>query len=207
MEGFLPQFSKRMESLVFGSSFVGFLLFGSLLTGSSLFGFLFFGFLLTAFLIIGFLLFGSLLFGSLLFGFLFFGSLLTGFLLIGSLLFGFLVFGSLLIGFLLIEFLLFGSFLIESLLIGSLLFESLQRVPALCSQALGDVVPIENCMEKNKRGGSRETWTSAAFCGESPSLGVVKEHGDMAVRDVVSGHGGDGLMVGLDDLGGLFQSQ
>jgi len=128
--------------------------------------------------------------------------LLTGFLLIGSLLFGFLVFGSLLIGFLLIEFLFF-----ESFLIGSLLFESLQRVPALCSQALGDVVPIENCMEKKKRGGSRETWTSAAFCGESPSLGVVKEHGDMAVRDVVSGHGGDGLMVGLDDLGGLFQSQ
>ena len=33
------------------------------------------------------------------------------------------------------------------------------------------------------------------------------EHGDVAVRDVVSGHGGDGLMVGLDDLGGLFQSQ
>jgi len=30
---------------------------------------------------------------------------------------------------------------------------------------------------------------------------VVKNHGDVALRDVVSGHGGDGL----DDLRGLFQ--
>ena len=27
----------------------------------------------------------------------------------------------------------------------------------------------------------------------------------VALRDVVSGHGGDGLMVGLDNLSGLFQ--
>ena len=27
-----------------------------------------------------------------------------------------------------------------------------------------------------------------------------------ALEDMVSGHGGDGLMVGLDDLSGLFQS-
>ncbi len=40
---------------------------------------------------------------------------------------------------------------------------------------------------------------------ESPSLEVFKNCGDVALRDVVSGHGGDGLMVGLDDLSGLFQ--
>ena len=39
----------------------------------------------------------------------------------------------------------------------------------------------------------------------SLSLEVFKECGDVALRDVVSGHGGDGLMVGLDDLSGLFQ--
>jgi len=27
----------------------------------------------------------------------------------------------------------------------------------------------------------------------------------VALRDMVSGHDGDGLMVGLDDLSGLFQ--
>jgi len=31
---------------------------------------------------------------------------------------------------------------------------------------------------------------------ESPSLEVLKNHGDVALRDVGSGHGGDGL--GLD---------
>ena len=30
---------------------------------------------------------------------------------------------------------------------------------------------------------------------------------DVALRDVVSGHGGDGLAVGLGDLSGLFQPQ
>ena len=31
----------------------------------------------------------------------------------------------------------------------------------------------------------------------SPSLQVFKKHGDVSVRETVSGHGGDGLMVGL----------
>jgi len=35
------------------------------------------------------------------------------------------------------------------------------------------------------------------------SLEVFKKHGDVAVRDMVSGQGGDGLTVELD-LGGLF---
>ena len=39
----------------------------------------------------------------------------------------------------------------------------------------------------------------------SSSLEVFKNHGDVALRDVVSGHGGGGLMVGLEDLRGLFQ--
>ena len=30
---------------------------------------------------------------------------------------------------------------------------------------------------------------------ESPSLEVFKNHGDVAMRDVVSGHGGDGLRL------------
>ena len=34
----------------------------------------------------------------------------------------------------------------------------------------------------------------------------AKKHGDMALRDMVSGHGGDELTIGLDDLRGLFQS-
>ena len=37
--------------------------------------------------------------------------------------------------------------------------------------------------------------------GESPSLEVSKDHGDVALRDVVSGHGGGGL----GELRGLFQ--
>ena len=41
--------------------------------------------------------------------------------------------------------------------------------------------------------------------GESLSLEVFKKHGDVMLRDVVSGHGGDGLIVGLDELRGLFQ--
>ena len=40
---------------------------------------------------------------------------------------------------------------------------------------------------------------------ESLSLEVFKNHVDVALRNMVSGHGGDGLMVRLDDLGGLFQ--
>ena len=38
---------------------------------------------------------------------------------------------------------------------------------------------------------------------ESPSLEVFKKRVDVAQRDVVSGHGGGGLVVELDDLSGL----
>ena len=41
--------------------------------------------------------------------------------------------------------------------------------------------------------------------GESPFLEVFKKCVDGALRDMVSGHGGAGLMVGLSDLSGLFQ--
>ena len=40
---------------------------------------------------------------------------------------------------------------------------------------------------------------------ESLSLEVFKNHGDVALRDVVSGNGGCGSMVRLDDRKGLFQ--
>jgi len=43
--------------------------------------------------------------------------------------------------------------------------------------------------------------------GESPSLEVFKKCGDVALRDVVSGHGADGSTVELDDLSGLFQPE
>jgi len=35
----------------------------------------------------------------------------------------------------------------------------------------------------------------------SLSLEVFKKHVDVALRDIISEHGGDGLMIGLDDLG------
>ena len=38
-----------------------------------------------------------------------------------------------------------------------------------------------------------------------PSLEVFKSHGVVALRDVVGGHGGGGLVVRLGDLSGLFQ--
>ena len=41
---------------------------------------------------------------------------------------------------------------------------------------------------------------------ESPPLEVFQSCVDVALRDVGSGHGGDGLMVGLGDPRGLFQS-
>ena len=40
---------------------------------------------------------------------------------------------------------------------------------------------------------------------KSLSLEVFKNCGDVTLRDMVSGHGGGGLMVGLDDLSGLLQ--
>jgi len=42
---------------------------------------------------------------------------------------------------------------------------------------------------------------------ESVSLEMFKKCADVALRDMVSGHGGDGLMSCLDDLTGLFQPQ
>ena len=40
---------------------------------------------------------------------------------------------------------------------------------------------------------------------ESPSLKVFRKRVDVALMDVVSGHGEGGLLVGLGGLGGLFQ--
>ena len=40
---------------------------------------------------------------------------------------------------------------------------------------------------------------------ESPSLGVFRRHGDVALMDMVSGHDGDGSKVGHSGLRGLFQ--
>ena len=40
---------------------------------------------------------------------------------------------------------------------------------------------------------------------QSPSLEVLKSRVDVALRDMGSGRGGGGLMVGLGDLRGLFQ--
>jgi len=40
---------------------------------------------------------------------------------------------------------------------------------------------------------------------ESPSLEVFKSCVDVALRDMVSRHGGDELTIGLDDLSDLFQ--
>jgi len=40
---------------------------------------------------------------------------------------------------------------------------------------------------------------------ESPPLEVFKNCVDVALRDVVSGHGGDGLLVGLGDPRSVFQ--
>ena len=40
---------------------------------------------------------------------------------------------------------------------------------------------------------------------QSSFLEVFQNRVDVALRDVVSGHGGGGLLVGLGDLRGLFQ--
>ena len=40
---------------------------------------------------------------------------------------------------------------------------------------------------------------------ESLPLQAFKKCGDVTLRDVANGHGGGGLMVGPDDLRGLFQ--
>ena len=48
-------------------------------------------------------------------------------------------------------------------------------------------------------------WNRLLREAESLSLEVLKKHGGMLTRLWFSGHGGDGLTVGLDDLGTLFQ--
>ena len=40
---------------------------------------------------------------------------------------------------------------------------------------------------------------------QSPSLEVFQNCMDVTLRDVVSGHGGPGMVVELGDLSGLFQ--
>lgn len=40
---------------------------------------------------------------------------------------------------------------------------------------------------------------------ESPSLKVFKKRVDVVLRNMATGHGGDGLTAGLGDPGGLFQ--
>lgn len=68
----------------------------------------------------------------------------------------------------------------------------------------GDVLP--------KGGVDTNLVSSFCFHGKWPiyhlqSLEVFKKRVDVALRKMVSGHGADGLMVGLDDLSGLFQHQ
>ena len=46
---------------------------------------------------------------------------------------------------------------------------------------------------------------SCAFMAGSPSLEVFRSRVDVALRDVVSGHGGGGLAVGPADLRAIFQ--
>ena len=41
--------------------------------------------------------------------------------------------------------------------------------------------------------------------GGSLSLEVIKNHGDVALRDIINEHGGDGSVFGLGDPRGLFQ--
>jgi len=41
--------------------------------------------------------------------------------------------------------------------------------------------------------------------GELLSLEAFKKCEAVALKDTVSGHGGDGLMIGRSDLSGLFQ--
>jgi len=41
---------------------------------------------------------------------------------------------------------------------------------------------------------------------KSPSLELFESHGDVALRDMVSGHGGDGLTAKLDDLLDVFSN-
>lgn len=48
-------------------------------------------------------------------------------------------------------------------------------------------------------------WYKLPWEVKSPSLEVLKKRGDVALRDMESEHGGDGLTVGVGDFSGLFQ--
>ena len=52
--------------------------------------------------------------------------------------------------------------------------------------------------------GSRRTQQAAQGGGGGTIPGGVLNFVDVALRDAVSGHGGDGLMFGLDDPSGQF---
>ena len=52
--------------------------------------------------------------------------------------------------------------------------------------------------------GSRRTLQAAQGGGGVTIPGGVLNFVDVALRDAVSGHGGDGLMFGLDDPSGQF---
>ena len=71
-----------------------------------------------------------------------------------------------------------------------------------------------NCAREKFRSGIRKHFFSEGLVKqwhrlprevvESPSLGVLKSCGDVALRDMVRGQRWGGLAVGLDDLKDLF---
>lgn len=61
---------------------------------------------------------------------------------------------------------------------------------------------------------SNQTWSQACITPSASQGGgrvtapeVFKERVDMVLRDVASRHGGDGFVVGQDDLSGLSQME
>ena len=76
-----------------------------------------------------------------------------------------------------------------------------QLLPRLCRSARRSSGPRDL-----QQAGNLSALTTLAYSTESPSLEVFKKCVDVALRDMVSRHGGDGLAVGLVELSGLFQS-
>jgi len=62
------------------------------------------------------------------------------------------------------------------------------------------------CWEELLKGVIR-LWNGGCRGGGVTVLGGAQEEVGVVLRDMVSGHGGDGLTVALDHLGGLFQSR